>query len=128
RSQVHAAIVGDSGHCYDHGRQRCRERAARLGIVDRVHFLGHADESGLRDAYRDADVLVLPSVHGGFGIPAVEAMACGLPVVAARAAALPETVADAGLTFVADDAADLARKLARVLDSQLTSPVGKGDG
>src|SRR5439155_8245982 len=106
----------------------CRERAARLGVSDRVHFLGFADENGLRDAYRDANVLVLPSVHEGFGIPVIEAMACGLPVVAARAAALPETVADAGLTFAADDPIDLARKLARVLDSQLTSPVGKGDG
>jgi glycosyltransferase involved in cell wall biosynthesis len=125
---VHAVIVGDSGDCYEPERQRCRERAARLGVSNRVHFLGHVDENGLRDAYRDADVLVLPSVHEGFGFPVVEAMACGLPVVAARAAALPETVADAGLTFVADDAADLARQVARVLDTQQASPVGKGDG
>lgn len=126
--RLHVAIVGDSGDVYDAERQRCRERAARLGVSDRVHFFGHTDEGGLRDAYRDADVLVLPSVHEGFGIPIVEAMACGLPVVAARAAALPETVADAGLTFVADDPADLARQISRVLDSQDASPVGKGDG
>jgi glycosyltransferase involved in cell wall biosynthesis len=126
--RVHAVIVGDSGDCYEAERQRCRERAARLGVSDRVHFLGHVDENALRAVYRDANVLVLPSVHEGFGIPAVEAMACGLPVVAARAAALPETVADAGLTFVADDASDLARKLSRVLDSKDASAVGKGDG
>ena len=125
---VHVAIVGDSGDVYDAERQRCRERAARLGVSDRVHFLGHTDETGLRDAYRDADILVLPSVHEGFGIPAVEAMACGLPVVAARAAALPETVADAGLTFAADDSIDLARTISLVLDSPDASPVGKGDG
>jgi O-antigen biosynthesis protein len=125
---AHAVIVGDSGDCYEAERQRCRERAARLGASDRIHFVGRADEAGLRDAYRSADVFVMPSVHEGFCIPVIEAMACGLPVVAARAAALPETVADAGLTFSADDAADLARQIARVLDSQPASPVGKGDG
>src|SRR5262249_22076009 len=108
--------------------QRVRERAARLGVSDRLHFLGHTDETGLRDTYREADVLVLPSVHEGFGIPVIEAMACGVPVVAARAAALPEAVADAGLTFLADDPSDLVRKLARILESQRASPVGKGDG
>src|SRR5205814_1850585 len=72
--------------------------------------------------------LVLPSVHEGFGIPVIEAMACGLPVLAARAAALPETVSDAGLTFDADDPIDLARQVARMLDSQSAFPVGKGDG
>src|SRR5207253_416375 len=106
-------------------RDRCRERAARCDVADRVHFLGHLDESQLRDAYRDADVLVIPSVHEGFCLPVVEALACGTPVVAARAAALPETVGDAGLTFAADDPADLARQVRRVL-SPLSRLCGRG--
>src|SRR5262249_53350166 len=56
RPPAHAVILGDSGECYESERQRCRERAARLGVADRVHFLGHTDEADLRDAYRSADV------------------------------------------------------------------------
>jgi glycosyltransferase involved in cell wall biosynthesis len=118
---VNAVIVGDGGDAYAPERDRCRERATRLGVADRLHFLGQVDESQLRDAYRDADALVIPSVHEGFCIPVVEAMACGKPVIAARAAALPETVGDAGLTFASDDAADLARQIRRLV---VQTPIG----
>ena len=116
---VHAVIVGDGGGGYEPEWQRCRERAARLGVTDRLHFLGHVDEHQLRDAYRDADLFVMPSVHEGFCIPVVEALACGTPVLAARAAALPATVGDAGLTFAPDDAGDLARQVRNILRSSL---------
>jgi glycosyltransferase involved in cell wall biosynthesis len=113
---VHAVFVGDCSDCYETERQRCRERAARHRVSDRVHFLGSVDEKTLRDAYREADVFVMPSIHEGFCWPVIEAMASGLPVVAARATALPETLGDAGLTFTADDPADLARQVERVLN------------
>jgi glycosyltransferase involved in cell wall biosynthesis len=111
---VHAVIIGDGGNAYAPERDRCREQAVRQAVANRMHFLGHVDERDLRDAYRDADVLVIPSVHEGFCIPVIEALACGAPVVAARAAALPETVGSAGLTFTPDDADDLARTLSRL--------------
>lgn len=114
---VHAVIVGDDGDVYELERRRCQERAAALGLADRVHFPGRLSPEELRAAYRGADVFVMPSRHEGFCLPAVEAMACGLPVVAARAGALPETVGAAGLTFQPDDADDLARQLGRVLDA-----------
>ena len=114
---VHAVIVGDAGDVYELERRRCEERAAALGLADRVHFLGQVNPDQLRAAYRGADVFVMPSRHEGFCLPVVEAMACGLPVVAARAGALPETVGVAGLTFHPDDADDLARQLGRVLDA-----------
>jgi glycosyltransferase involved in cell wall biosynthesis len=126
RPPVHALIVGDGGDGYEPERQRCRERAARCGVADRLHFLGHVDEHTLRDAYRDADALVIPSVHEGFCIPVIEALACGAPVVAARATALPETVADAGLTFTPDDPADLARHVRRLIAP--LAPCGRGPG
>ena len=116
---IHGVIVGEGGDAYAAERDRCRERAARLGVTDRLHFLGHVDDGQLRDAYRDADVFVMPSVHEGFCLPVMEALSCGTPVVAARATALPETVGDAGLTFTADAADDLARVLSRIL----TAPV-----
>src|SRR5262249_18160080 len=92
--------------------------AAERGVAERLHFLGHVEAGRLRDAYHSADVFVMPSLHEGFCLPVLEAIACGLPVVAARAAALPQTVAGAGLTFVPDDAEDLARQIRRVLDSR----------
>jgi glycosyltransferase involved in cell wall biosynthesis len=124
---VHAVIAGDCGEAYAPERDRCRERAARLGVADRLHFLGRVDERQLRDAYRGADALVIPSVHEGFCIPAIEAMACGTTVVVVRAAALPQTVGDAALTFAADDADDLAKVLRRVLTARAPAsrPAGR---
>jgi glycosyltransferase involved in cell wall biosynthesis len=112
---VHAVVIGDTSDLYQETVNDCRARAAELGVSDRVHFLGQVPEDRLLDAYRSADVLVMPSVHEGFCIPVAEAMACGLPVAAARAAALPETIAGAGLSFRADDVEDLARQVRRVL-------------
>lgn len=112
---IHAVVIGDDTDIYRAERQRCEERAAELGVADRLHFLGHVDAVRLRDAYRSADLFVMPSRHEGFCVPVREAMACGLPVIAARAGALPETVGAAGLTFVPDDADDLARQIQRVL-------------
>lgn len=112
---MHAVIVGPSGGQFEPERLTCRERAADLGIADRVHYLGEVDEATLSACYANADVFVMPSVHEGFCFPVVEAMSNGAPVVAARAGALPETVADAGLLFAPDDAADLARQMQRVL-------------
>lgn len=111
----HLALVGACDDLYQHEKARCQERAAALGLAGRVHFLGPVGDAQLRDAYRSADVFVMPSRHEGFCIPALEAMAYGVPVVAARAGALPETLGPAGLTFTPDDAADLARQLRRVL-------------
>ncbi|MFO0809866.1 MAG: glycosyltransferase [Gemmataceae bacterium] len=108
-ANVHAVIAGNSGDAYDGERQRIRERAARLGVASRVHFLGRVNEEQLRDAYRSADAFVMPSVHEGFCLPVVEAMACGIPVIASRATALPESLGDAGLTFTPGDAVGLAR-------------------
>jgi glycosyltransferase involved in cell wall biosynthesis len=115
RPAVHAVVIGDAGDTYEAEARRCRELAAARGVGDRLHWRGQVSADELRDAYRSADVLVMPSCHEGFCIPVIEAMACGLPVVAARAAALPETVGGAGLTFTPDNPADLERQLRRVL-------------
>jgi glycosyltransferase involved in cell wall biosynthesis len=115
---AHAVLVGDTGDVYRDEADRCRARAAELGVADRLHVLGRLSNERLRDAYRSADVFVMPSMHEGFCVPVIEAMACGLPVVACRAAALPETVAAGGLSFTPDDPADLARQVRRVLTSR----------
>lgn len=72
-------VIGDGNR-----RTRYEEEARRLGIASRVHFFGRVDQLSLRDAYRTADVFVLPSSGPAeaFGLVLVEAQACGLPVIA----------------------------------------------
>jgi glycosyltransferase involved in cell wall biosynthesis len=120
---VHAVVIGDTSDLYQNELHACRDLAQQRGVADRLHFLGHVSENELRDAYRSADVFVMPSRHEGFCIPVAEALACGLPVVAARAGALPETVGTAGLTFAPDNAEDLARQLLRIIGSR--QPAGE---
>jgi glycosyltransferase involved in cell wall biosynthesis len=115
---LHAAIVGDLGDVYQAEHRRCVDLVANLGLADRVHFLGRLSAAELVDAYRCADLFVMPSRHEGFCMPVIEAMAHGVPVIAAAAGALPETLAGAGLSCVADDPADLARHIQRVLTVQ----------
>jgi glycosyltransferase involved in cell wall biosynthesis len=68
-----------------------------LGISERVRFEGKVPRAELELAYRDAAIVVLPSLFEGFGLPAIEALAAGTPVVATRAGALPEVLGQAGL-------------------------------
>jgi glycosyltransferase involved in cell wall biosynthesis len=70
--------------------------------------------------YRGADCFVFPSRGEGFGLPPLEAMACGTPVVASRAASIPEVVGDAGVLVDPDDVAEIAGALERVVGSPAT--------
>ena len=89
-----------------------------MGLHDAVTFTGALSDADLVAAMRGADVLVLPSRHEGFGVPALEAMSMGLPVVANRAGALPEVVGDAGVLVDATDPYELAGAVARVRGDQ----------
>lgn len=91
------------------------ERLDHPPLVDRVRCTGYLPSESLRDLYENAAVLVLPSLHEGFGLPAVEAMTIGVPVVASNRGALPEVVGDAGLLINPLDSADIADALERLL-------------
>jgi glycosyltransferase involved in cell wall biosynthesis len=105
-------VVGD-GPC----RQAWERLRDRLGLRERVVFLGTIPRRELVRRYRAASVFCLPSRQEGFGIVFLEAMASGLPIVAARAAAVPETVPEGEVGFLAepDDSAALAEALGRLL-------------
>jgi glycosyltransferase involved in cell wall biosynthesis len=97
------------------GRPELEALALAEGVRDRIVFPGRIDDEDLPALYSGAAVFVLPSLEEGFGLPALEAMACGAPVVTSNRAALPEVVADAGLLFDAEREAEIAAALERVL-------------
>jgi glycosyltransferase involved in cell wall biosynthesis len=115
---VHLAVLGDTNDLYQAEAERCRQIAEEQGVRERLHFLGHVDDMQLLDVYRSADIFVMPSLHEGFCIPVLEAMACGLPVIAARTTALPETVGPAGITFTPEDVDDLVEQIRRALPAR----------
>lgn len=97
------------------------ELAQRLGVADRVEWSGYLDEAGLLKAYQDADVLALLSRYEGFGLPVLEAMACGTPVVCSNAASLPEVAGASALLVVPDDVAGAVAALREVLTNPATA-------
>ena len=87
------------------GRPQFRDEAAADSAL---RWLGHVPDEQLPGLYAGALCFVLPSLYEGFGLPCIEAMACGTPVVAAAAGALPETCGDAALLVDPRDPAAIA--------------------
>jgi len=90
--------------------------ARRRGLDKDIEWLGYVSGAQLVAAYQQADVFVLPSRYEGFGLPVVEAMACGTPVVCSAVSSLPEVAGDAALLITPDDAAGIAAAIRRVLE------------
>jgi glycosyltransferase involved in cell wall biosynthesis len=90
----------------------------RLGLEETVVFTGFASQEDLRALYSAASVFAFPSLAEGFGLPLLEAMACGTPIVSSNASAMPEAVASAGLLADARNPEVFAAALARLLDDE----------
>lgn len=82
--------------------------------VTDIVLTGYVSDDARKALYTYADVYVLPSLYEGFGVPALEAMACGAPVAAANNSSLPEVVGDAGVLFNAADPADIASAISTI--------------
>jgi glycosyltransferase involved in cell wall biosynthesis len=94
---------------------------ARIGsssFRDRIHVAGYAPRDAARELYRAAEVFAYPSLEEGFGLPLLEAMACGTPSVSSDAEALAEVGGDAALRAPALDIPALARALEQALDDE----------
>ncbi len=110
RASHHLAIAGGKGWLYDD----IFATAAASPVADRIHFLGFVADADLPALYSLADVFAYPSHYEGFGIPVIEAMACGVPVVCADNSCLPEVAGQSALQVTATDIPALAGALHRL--------------
>ncbi len=99
---------------------RVREAARESGVADRIKFTGFINDRELLDLYNACEVFVFPSFYEGFGLPVLEAMACGRAVACSNTSALPEVVDSAAILFDPFSAPEIARAiLDLVLDQEL---------
>lgn len=96
------AIAGGKGWM----EEEMMAEASRQGIGDRVHFLGFVADEHLPALYSGADLFAFPSIYEGFGLPVLEAMACGVPAIISDNSSLPEVGGEAALQLPSEAEAD----------------------
>ena len=111
RTRLPLVIAGERTAAWPSLWRQVRAR----GLADHVRFTDYVPQEDLRGLYASAALFVFPSLYEGFGLPPLEAMACGVPVVASDRGALPETVGSAALTADPEDAGGLAETMERAL-------------
>jgi len=94
------------------------EAVRRARLDEAIIFPGHVPLEDLRVLYSACSLFVFPSLYEGFGMPVLEAMACGAPVVSSNASSLPEVVGDAALLVDPRSAAEIAAGLTQLLESE----------
>jgi len=111
---VELLIVGQKGWMWE----PIEEEARRPPFAERIHFLGYVADEQLPGVYAGAVAATFPSLYEGFGIPLVEAMACGCPVLAARASSFPEVVDTGGILLDPHDEVLWAEEMRRLLEDR----------
>jgi glycosyltransferase involved in cell wall biosynthesis len=107
---VRLVVVGSKGWLYEGFFQRLEE----LGLAGAVALPGYVPDADLPAVYSGARLAVMPSLYEGFGLPVLEAMACGAPVVSSNASSLPEVGGDAARYFDPSDVAAMADQILSV--------------
>ena len=105
------ALAGGKGWLYEETQSLVKQ----LKLEKKVRFLGRVTDLELIALYSMADVFAFPSFAEGFGVPPLEAMACGTPVIASNTSSLPEVVGDAGLLIDPHNTGELAQAMIRIL-------------
>ncbi len=107
------AIAGGKGWLYEETQQLVQE----LKLEKKVRFLGKVSDLELVTLYSMADIFAFPSFFEGFGVPPIEAMACGTPVITSNTSSLPEVVGDAALLIDPHKPDELAHAITRLLEN-----------
>jgi glycosyltransferase involved in cell wall biosynthesis len=113
RRDVHLVVAGMSGWLND----SIHKRVADLGLEDAVHFAGYVEDADLATLYSQATVFAYPSIYEGFGLPVLEAMACGTPVLTSNVSSLPEVTGDAAVLVTPTDVGSITSGLRRLLEN-----------
>lgn len=108
------ALAGGKGWLYEETQQVVEQ----LRLENKVRFLGRVSDLELISLYSMADVFAFPSFFEGFGIPPLEAMACGAPVITSNTSSLPEIVGDAALLVDPFDVSALGQAITRLLEDE----------
>jgi len=117
----HLVLVGPTSTDVFHGEQgRIRATVRELGLESRVHWAGYLPDAELRHLHCGALALLIPSQCEGFGLPAVEAAACGTPVIATTESPLPELLAGGGLFVEPGRLEPLAAAMRSLADDDAT--------
>jgi glycosyltransferase involved in cell wall biosynthesis len=103
-----------------------RAAAAECGVSDRVELRGYVDDATLQALYARASLLVFPSRYEGFGLPPLQALACGLPVAASRIDVVEEVLGDCATYAPPGDVAGFAEAYATILAGRLGDRVERG--
>lgn len=121
---LHLVLVGGKGWFYE----TLFAQVEQLRVADRVHFAGYVDDAQLPLWYAAAEAFVFPSVYEGFGMPIVEAMACGTPVIASNASAMPEACGSAALQFNPHEVGELVDRIRLILENREQTAKMRADG
>lgn len=110
-SDIKLVLAGGKGWKYDEIYSLVQE----LKLEDRVTFTGYIEEEDIPILYSNAIMFVFPSIYEGFGMPPLEAMACGTPVIVSNSSSLPEVVGDSGVLVDPRDSEHIACEIERLI-------------